>query len=117
MFYSTIKNNAPVSSSVGNVLTPLALKEYFHASLLSTDVRFKRSLKCFGWCDYAVYRALTSVVFHGGILHIAFNMLAFVPLGRCAIALSHRLNVFVGKGADAQAHGAFSLDANVEQLS
>mmetsp|Transcript_17641 Transcript_17641/g.29642 ORF Transcript_17641/g.29642 Transcript_17641/m.29642 type:complete len:237 (-) Transcript_17641:854-1564(-) len=31
--------------------------------------------------NFQVYRALTSVVFHGGILHIAFNMLAFVPLG------------------------------------
>lgn len=30
---------------------------------------------------YQIYRAFTSVVFHGGILHIAFNMLAFVPLG------------------------------------
>mmetsp|Transcript_17640 Transcript_17640/g.29641 ORF Transcript_17640/g.29641 Transcript_17640/m.29641 type:complete len:132 (-) Transcript_17640:9-404(-) len=67
--------------------------------------------------NFQVYRALTSVVFHGGILHIAFNMLAFVPLGRCAIALSHRLKFFVGKDADEQAHGAFSLEVNVEQLS
>ena len=29
----------------------------------------------------AVWRVLTSVLFHAGLLHIVFNMLAFVPIG------------------------------------
>lgn len=29
----------------------------------------------------AVYRIYTSIIFHGSILHVMFNMLAFVPLG------------------------------------
>ena len=28
-----------------------------------------------------VYRALTSVFFHGSVLHIAFNLMAFTPMG------------------------------------
>ncbi len=28
-----------------------------------------------------VYRFLTAAVFHIGLLHVAFNMLAFVPIG------------------------------------
>ena len=28
-----------------------------------------------------MYRPFTSVIFHGGLIHIALNMLAFVPLG------------------------------------
>lgn len=31
--------------------------------------------------DAAVYRLLTSPFVHGGLLHVAFNMLAFVPIG------------------------------------
>jgi len=30
----------------------------------------------------AVWRVLTAAVFHMGILHLAFNMLAFVPIGQ-----------------------------------
>ena len=30
----------------------------------------------------AVWRVLTSAVFHMGILHVAFNMMAFVPIGQ-----------------------------------
>ena len=30
----------------------------------------------------AVWRLLTSAVFHMGILHVAFNMMAFVPIGQ-----------------------------------
>lgn len=30
---------------------------------------------------FEVYRIFTSVVFHGSLLHVLFNMLAFVPLG------------------------------------
>lgn len=29
----------------------------------------------------AVYRIYSSVLFHGSLLHVLFNMLAFVPLG------------------------------------
>ena len=29
----------------------------------------------------AVYRLLTSAFVHGGLLHVAFNMMAFVPIG------------------------------------
>ena len=30
----------------------------------------------------AVWRVLTAAIFHMGILHLAFNMLAFVPIGQ-----------------------------------
>ena len=30
---------------------------------------------------YAVYRIYTSILFHGSMLHVLFNMLALVPLG------------------------------------
>eukprot|EP00245_Coleochaete_scutata_P001611 TRINITY_DN1198_c0_g1_i1.p1 TRINITY_DN1198_c0_g1~~TRINITY_DN1198_c0_g1_i1.p1 ORF type:complete len:424 (-),score=31.25 TRINITY_DN1198_c0_g1_i1:888-2159(-) len=30
---------------------------------------------------FEVYRPFTSVIFHGGLLHICFNMLAYVPMG------------------------------------
>jgi hypothetical protein len=30
----------------------------------------------------AVWRVLTAAVFHMGVLHLAFNMLAFVPIGQ-----------------------------------
>lgn len=43
------------------------------------------------WCVYLtcwtiflcilVYRVYTSILFHGSLLHVLFNMLAFVPLG------------------------------------
>lgn len=32
-------------------------------------------------CRFAVYRIYTSVIFHGSLLHVLFNMLALVPLG------------------------------------
>ncbi|EFJ40799.1 hypothetical protein VOLCADRAFT_99376 [Volvox carteri f. nagariensis] len=31
--------------------------------------------------DYQVYRFFTAVLVHGGLLHVTFNMLAFVPIG------------------------------------
>ncbi|KAJ0087966.1 hypothetical protein Patl1_32839 [Pistacia atlantica] len=31
--------------------------------------------------QFQVYRIYTSVIFHGSVLHVVFNMLAFVPLG------------------------------------
>ena len=31
--------------------------------------------------DSAVYRFLTATVFHMGLLHLAFNMMAFLPIG------------------------------------
>lgn len=30
---------------------------------------------------YSVYRIFTSILFHGSLLHVLFNMLALVPLG------------------------------------
>ena len=30
--------------------------------------------------DWQVYRMFTSVFFHGSVLHLAFNMMAFVPM-------------------------------------
>ena len=30
--------------------------------------------------DWQVYRMFTSVFFHGSVLHLAFNMIAFVPM-------------------------------------
>ena len=30
---------------------------------------------------FAVYRIYTSIIFHGSLLHVLFNMLALVPLG------------------------------------
>jgi membrane associated rhomboid family serine protease len=30
---------------------------------------------------YAVYRIYTSILFHGSLLHVLFNMMALVPLG------------------------------------
>ncbi|GIL85391.1 hypothetical protein Vretimale_10660 [Volvox reticuliferus] len=31
--------------------------------------------------DFQVYRIFTAVLIHGGLLHVTFNMLAFVPMG------------------------------------
>lgn len=31
--------------------------------------------------SFAVYRIYTSILFHGSLLHVLFNMMAFVPLG------------------------------------
>lgn len=31
---------------------------------------------------WQLYRIFTSAIFHNGLLHIAFNMLAFVPMGQ-----------------------------------
>lgn len=54
--------------------------------------------------DAAVYRLLTSPFVHGGMLHVAFNMLAFVPIGTSleriqgTLALTHLVSllIFVG---------------------
>lgn len=52
-----------------------------------------------------VYRVLTSPFIHGGLLHIAFNMLAFVPIG-CSLertlgtlALAHLIGLLILLGA------------------
>lgn len=58
-----------------------------------------------GW--YAVYRLLTSAFVHGGLFHVAFNMMAFVPIGTSlermqgTLALAHVIGlfIFVGGGA------------------
>jgi membrane associated rhomboid family serine protease len=49
----------------------------FRAWLRSTGRLIRPSMPCV--C--AVYRILTAVVVHAGLLHVAFNMLAFVPMG------------------------------------
>ena len=53
----------------------------------------------------SVYRLLTSPFVHGGLLHIAFNMLAFVPIG-CSLertmgtlALAHLIGLLIFLGA------------------
>lgn len=54
-----------------------------------------------------VYRLLTSAFVHGGLLHVAFNMMAFVPIGTSlermqgTLALIHLISLlmFVGGGA------------------
>lgn len=54
-----------------------------------------------------VYRLLTSAFVHGGLLHVAFNMMAFVPIGTSlermqgTLALAHVIGllIFVGGGA------------------
>ena len=55
----------------------------------------------------AVYRLLTSAFVHGGLLHVAFNMMAFVPIGTSlermqgTLAFAHLIGllIFVGGGA------------------
>ncbi|KAL3138650.1 hypothetical protein ABBQ32_006410 [Trebouxia sp. C0010 RCD-2024] len=57
--------------------------------------------------DWQVYRLLTSAFVHGGLLHVAFNMLAFMPIGTSleriqgTLALSHLITllIFVGGAA------------------
>lgn len=39
------------------------------------------SKMCPHYVCHAVYRIFTSIFVHAGLLHVAFNMLAFVPLG------------------------------------
>lgn len=49
----------------------------------------------------AVYRLLTSPFVHGGLLHVAFNMLAFVPIGTSleriqgTLALTHLVSLLI----------------------
>uniref|UniRef100_A0A7S0RWB4 UBA domain-containing protein n=1 Tax=Pyramimonas obovata TaxID=1411642 RepID=A0A7S0RWB4_9CHLO len=67
---------------------------------------------------YEVYRAFTSVVFHGGVLHIVFNMLAFVPLGSSleraigSVQYMYTILVFCVIGACLHALGGYTLAMN-----
>lgn len=50
-------------------------------------------------CVLLAYRLLTSAVFHVGLLHVGFNMMAFVPIGR---ALERHLGTILVMGARLQ---------------
>lgn len=55
----------------------------------------------------AVYRLLTSAFVHGGLLHVAFNMLAFVPISTSleriqgTLALTHLVTLLIVGGGSA----------------
>eukprot|EP00958_Prasinococcus_capsulatus_P000729 scaffold51_cov401-Prasinococcus_capsulatus_cf.AAC.35 len=65
------------------------------AAILCICVGLYAAQLVFGWDDFAaycmqpasvlfryqVYRAYTAIFLHGGVLHVAFNMMTFVPLG------------------------------------
>ena len=57
--------------------------------------------------DAAVYRLLTSPFVHAGLLHVAFNMLAFVPIGTSleriqgTLALTHLISLLIVMGGAA----------------
>lgn len=46
-----------------------------------------------------VWRMLTSVIFHGGLLHVAFNMLAFLPMGMSLERITGTVQVGEGQGS------------------
>ena len=71
---------------------------------------------------HAVYRIIASAFVHGGLLHVALNMLAFVPIGTSlermqgTLALTHLTAVllllgggcYIGLAADAQLKSVLS---------
>eukprot|EP01026_Neomeris_dumetosa_P025471 TRINITY_DN20981_c0_g1_i2.p2 TRINITY_DN20981_c0_g1~~TRINITY_DN20981_c0_g1_i2.p2 ORF type:complete len:217 (+),score=12.53 TRINITY_DN20981_c0_g1_i2:158-808(+) len=55
---------------------------YLIQAILGLELRNVCLLTDYVIYQWQVWRLLSSVVFHGGVMHLAFNMIAFLPTGK-----------------------------------
>ena len=64
-----------------SVISLLCIMNFFRFNLPKCFLVFIGHVFFFVFYCLAVYRIYTSILFHGSLLHVLFNMMALVPLG------------------------------------